>query len=75
MLSFLFFFLFLNSVAGNCPKDTVFDRYSSKPKCLAFTTPGKYYLTADSFCSNEYSGHLTSVENAFENYFIARKKL
>ncbi|KAE9546722.1 hypothetical protein FO519_010066, partial [Halicephalobus sp. NKZ332] len=56
---------------GTCPTGTVSDPYSKKPKCLAFVTPGKYYLTADSFCNSQYNGHLVSVENAFENFFIA----
>ncbi|KAE9546616.1 hypothetical protein FO519_010172, partial [Halicephalobus sp. NKZ332] len=43
-----------------------------KSKCLAFVTPGKLYLTADSFCTDEYNGHLISVENAFENFLIAQ---
>ncbi|KAE9547218.1 hypothetical protein FO519_009570 [Halicephalobus sp. NKZ332] len=71
MLFFLFFFLFVNSATGICPTGTVFDLYSKKSKCLALVTPGKYYLTANSFCDSQYNGTLTSVENAFENFFIA----
>ncbi|KAE9547079.1 hypothetical protein FO519_009709, partial [Halicephalobus sp. NKZ332] len=67
-----FFFFFLNSVAGTCPEDSVVNVYSKKLKCLEFISPKKCYSTADSFCQESYSGHLTSVEDGYDSLFLAQ---
>lgn len=65
----LFLLIIATTVRGRCPPGSVQGLIADKCyKLVTFSDPS-YFLDAEAACT-DYGGHLTSVNDAFENAFI-----
>ena len=57
-----------------CPNGTI-SSFSNPNNCYHIEITEKSFIVAESFCRDQFGGHLASVHNAFDNMFLSRKKL